>query len=533
MQRVLGLINEREVVVQEPPDNADKDLKDINDKIQNSLLVGFAHVMPFVMEGLRMKNAVDRSSERFKTKSLKIVGEEADLCKEEVLTALGYGAEVSAVSHDLKDSWMPSAALLFAAYTAPGQVRIKHVFNLVGSIMSCVLAVLSLISAPMMFVRPCYEGTVMQHRLCAWFAIDGAWSIVDAMKGLIVYRRSSRLVEGLVVPPPIDHVGDSLEALRKLAEHHSTNGAKALEGLDSLGSSGTSIFSFICSFLLAIVGADFAFNTGMDDCPGLGLVPLLVLRLRVFLYLMLALPMVCLLPLLAPGIVAGAGPGPLLSIATNLDETLQLGFPLFTLLVESLVIRNRKDFFEILTAQAQEKADGIERRRYAVEVALAKQKTEEEAVNAKLEGFYQEKEAAKLAMSPEDAALLAERQKAEEEIHHSANAVVKSANSAAAGVVGPKIEALPAYVQSAVGVAAQGLQAAKVGWDKAGEEAVAELKAARAEAAVAAAAAAAAAASSATKSATAASSKDGAAAGSAADVDKAAPKKRKSEGGGE
>jgi len=244
--------------------------------------------------------------------------------------------------------------------------------------------------------------------------------------------------------------------------------------------------------------------------------------------------MVFLLPLLAPGIVAGAGPGPLLSIATNLDETLQLGFPLFTLLVESLVIRSRKDFFEILTAQAQEKADGIERRRYAVEVALAEQKTEEEAVNAKLEGFYQEKEAAKLAMSPEDAALLAERQKADEEIHHSANAVVKSANSAAAGVVGPKIEALPAYVQSAVGVAAQGLQAAKVGWDKAGEEAVAELKAARAEAAVAAAAAAAAAASSsATKSATAASPADGAAAGRAADVDKDPPKKRKSEGGGE
>jgi len=364
---------------------------------ERGIIGAFAYATPLLMQGQRIQQVMTKRVDSVMDKARQVALEEVHNLGQDVRQALDIEGFDKILKDTFSDDKVPTLAILMSSLFANMQIKAAHIANLIGIVQNAVFSILSLIAVPVEVAKPCHQGTAMERYVLAWFCVDGLINLFCIAVSITAFYMTKQIIATLdKPPPPVQDAGDPSKRLRYLVDYYSSLGVDALIELDRFRESTVyklNRFVGIVSVFMLIIGTDLCFNTNWDDCTGTSLIALIVLRLRIVLYLMLFIPMfLANMCFITYAVLGGDFQLTLLDIAAATDASMQLGFPLVTIAVHSMLVRTPSDMLDVQLRRAKRKSGFFEQKQAEYTEELLKNEKEHEAAKAQLEKLRAAKE---------------------------------------------------------------------------------------------------------------------------------------------
>lgn len=357
-----------------------------NQLAQQGILSALAYAGPIAMQSQRIYTLLERRAHETQRRARELAYEEAG----------SFGADLMGVLRveDLRNVALDSVsrtdmAILLASAFAPAQLRVIHLENTLRTIQ---LASFSAITIAVLFWdqhHPCesaWEHRVSKTEIYRWCAVDVSIAGICYLIRLWMLRKVGALLENLDESPGMVEADDPIQALCKLLDYYMTTGCEALARIDSVLGSTLYIladWSVVFSYAWMVYATAIVFNTPWSGCQT---VTLVVLRARVLIFLFLLTPSLLNIGLFAGLRLLGTQQSQLamISAADSIDELLDLGFPVASVIVQSMLVRNSRDAAQLQLRSHEVRGLQLQYRRQEVEARLQEVAQEQALADAEI-----------------------------------------------------------------------------------------------------------------------------------------------------
>mmetsp|Transcript_66282 Transcript_66282/g.153927 ORF Transcript_66282/g.153927 Transcript_66282/m.153927 type:complete len:554 (-) Transcript_66282:65-1726(-) len=313
---------------------------------ERNVLAAMAYLMPAAMQGRRVYDAFEKRRQAAQERVAKLAYEEmVHLCNDvQSVVNIEEGVRVG-IFETLSNMEMPSLATLLASAFAPAQLRILLVINTLSLL---IMASFVLCSCLVLMVdQKLTCGRIDARKLHLWFTVDLIVSGFCLVIRLWVVRTIGRMLAHMDEPPRT--MDEPVKAFRALLDYYLTTGADALASLDETAKSFLYTLAnwavvFGCGWMF--FATSIVFNTPWVQCHTAGLI---ILRVRVVLFLILFVPIILNLALffVARYLESDNFRVAMIGAADSTDQALGVGLPVISILVQSLLVRNRHDMVRL------------------------------------------------------------------------------------------------------------------------------------------------------------------------------------------
>eukprot|EP00933_Yihiella_yeosuensis_P019164 TRINITY_DN1554_c0_g1_i2.p1 TRINITY_DN1554_c0_g1~~TRINITY_DN1554_c0_g1_i2.p1 ORF type:complete len:810 (+),score=135.68 TRINITY_DN1554_c0_g1_i2:173-2602(+) len=381
---------------------ADEAIDAADVQINNRLLSAVAYVAPMAMQGQRITAALDERMKAAQEKAMRAALDETKNLARDMQSIFQVNEIHDQLFQSLSKFETGSVATLLASMMAPTQLRWLYFTNEVSAYQLFFFCLVSAIVLSFDLVQEeggsisCpshYFGRTYQGHVDLWYKIDLSVCLFCLLVRMWVLRTVGNLMVDLTDPPAVDLQEDPIRALRNLLDYHVNQGGEALMKVDVVLNSwiyGLSNFCIIFQFIWGVCGIELVLSTLWSECPICGLI---ILRVRVFLFTVLIIPSLITVALWFVGrfMTGEDAQVQLVMFAHSIDEQLDIGFPLISVLTQSMFVRKKRDMYLIQLRMFELKKANLEKQRAQAAAELEKMTAEAEkhgAMVTQLKGSY-------------------------------------------------------------------------------------------------------------------------------------------------
>jgi len=361
---------------------------------ERSLVSALAFVMPTEDQRPKVYGALQEHASTAIEKAAALAFEEAEhLCVDL--------QDIFSMQDNTKDSLfqaigsieIPTLSTLIASALAPAQLRLLHVTNQISAFQVMFLTALS---GSVLLWHGWWSScmvTPLQHSLFMWYVVDTSVCGVCVLIRLWTMLRVGAIL-GEVEDPPDVAAEDPVRALRIILDYYLTTGADALVSFDEVMKScfyalANWVVVFNCIWVL--YGTDLVFNMAWQGCMKYGII---VLRIRVVLFHVFLIPILVSVVLFFLGsFLESAGfQKAVLRAADAIDGLLGIGLPIASIVVQSVLVRNKCDMAKLQLRRYELKKMELEIKQREIEQEAQKLGQLQEVTAEELERCIQERD---------------------------------------------------------------------------------------------------------------------------------------------
>eukprot|EP00929_Paragymnodinium_shiwhaense_P096570 TRINITY_DN58195_c0_g1_i1.p1 TRINITY_DN58195_c0_g1~~TRINITY_DN58195_c0_g1_i1.p1 ORF type:complete len:807 (+),score=261.66 TRINITY_DN58195_c0_g1_i1:203-2623(+) len=380
--------------------------------LERGIASAMAYAVPIVMQGQKLQEALEKRKEMILERAGQMAYEEAHNLASDVSKAFKADGliEEAMKTHTMLET--PTVSVLVASAFAPAQLRFHYSANKTSICLNLFSAAVSLgvLVADQLIkcdVQPgLKEAKIKQYeaRIVLWFAVSASLDATSVMTRFLVNYSIGRFLQDLPEPPSLATATDKFDTLRRLVEYYINTGGSALVRLDEVSRSSLNVLadlSVVLQLLWMLYGGDIVMVTPWLPCTAVGVV---VLRIRVFLFLVLLIPSSFNLILSVLNMLAFVRQTQtsVLQAAKDLDKGLGLGVPVAGILARAFMVRGSDDIAVELQMNRLEQ-QRLERDLRAAEATLASVREEKRKADLSVDSL--EAKRAQLAAEDSEIAL--------------------------------------------------------------------------------------------------------------------------------
>lgn len=448
LQDILTKIINREAELRnEKAPSQEEILRQVDDAVQAAnvmaekrLLTALAYVAPFAMQGQRMQLAFEERTKAAKERMAAVAWEESINMCSSLQNVFGVGDVSGKVFESISKVEIPSLVTILASAFAPAQLRFKNLVFQICLLQNFLIFLLSAVTWITVDRRQCacalaagsWANGKLDHLVVPlWFEVDMMINGVSMFIRLwVVITIMSALKHVDESPPIVMNKTNPVLAVRALLDFYLTTGAEALLRLDTINNSLiiTAVgYTVLLDFIWGIFGIDVMLNLTWRDCRGW---PIICLRFRMILFLMCFIPILVTVAIFLAGKFVRTDRLKLvwLSSAIEMDNSLGLGLPLASILVQAFLVTNRADTIHMRLRVLELRKQQTTEERLAMEEKLRTLNAAEAGADQEIEALDREYHKVKRLTKPELHAL---DQEVKEKILFGAESVFKEINSKA------------------------------------------------------------------------------------------------------
>jgi len=422
LEKLLGQIMalEAQLADETPPEpeevkkKAEDAMQAVDMSVERNLAGAMAYMAPLALQSQRIMETLDKRSRSAQERVLKTVIEES-----KAITAdLGEVFEVSdiqgALFKSIKDVDTPTLATIVASMLAPAQLKVMYYNSKIGVYCYVFLVLLDGLCVLSDRGTHCISlmwGQEKKGIIDHWYEVDLGIAAFCLLVRWWTKRSLGFIIEELDAPPPIS-VGDNpMQVMRVLLSYYLSTGNQAILKLDEVSGSwlnGLANWQSVFDLIWLIASGYLVFNTTWLMCPNTGLG---LLRARFILGMMFIGPaLLNVVFFFISRMMNSEGMKvSLLQAADKVDNALQLGFPIVTVIVQAAAIRSKRDMVQMQLRLIELKKSEAEKRRKEAETELEKAKKDEEQAETTAEKHRAELQA--MQGKSDDQLLLEQEQK--------------------------------------------------------------------------------------------------------------------------
>mmetsp|Transcript_26892 Transcript_26892/g.48595 ORF Transcript_26892/g.48595 Transcript_26892/m.48595 type:complete len:722 (-) Transcript_26892:80-2245(-) len=403
--------------------------------VDKTLVGGLAYLVPMMYQSGRIYEALEKRRLQAQENTAKLMLEETKALTEDMQEIFEVKDIKTSIFKTIKKIDAPSLATIVASVIAPTQIKLMSVFNLLDLVSALVVLLIDATTIALDRDLSCHSFIMnehdFEHLVDRWTQLDGGIALFCVLVRYWVYRACQSVVKDLETPPDLSEVQDDpVKVMRLLLGYYLSSGTKAIQRYDSITSStlfALSKLTALLSMLLLGFATHVILNTPWHTCKEPGLI---IVRIRVISFLILFVPHLLSIVMFFVGrYLTGQGMQlKLLQAAERADQNIASGLPLFTILVQALVIRNKRDMISVQLQLIQTKKEIAEQQRVDAEKSLERLRQEEETTKQ----TYEQTETtlkAEVAMSDEE--ILRQQEQKKEELVDDAEEVFVLLNARA------------------------------------------------------------------------------------------------------
>mmetsp|Transcript_108071 Transcript_108071/g.196688 ORF Transcript_108071/g.196688 Transcript_108071/m.196688 type:complete len:979 (+) Transcript_108071:132-3068(+) len=390
---------------------AEEAMRSMDSMAEKGVMSAILYAAPIMMQSKRIYSKLEERLQRTQESARKLATQEATNLMTDIQSLAGLTDLV--VDQSVLDHLnAPSLAAIVASALAPAQLRILHFFSGTALVFSMTFMLMDVSVVAWDWQVPCLNkpeqinrGMKLQMIMNIWWKNSSTnamylWFFIDFFVHLFCFLIRWRvtkvvgtLLETINRPPPVQLVEHPMDALRLILEYYLSTGAESLVELDNVMDSWSLYFASwsVCfDTIWLIYAVDVVWNTPWIDCTAIGL---LILRIRSMFFLMLFVVYVLQIVgfMLSQLFQSQAFSLAVLQGADKADTALQLGIPLFRILVQALVVRSSSDMIAIQLNIHQQERDNLQRRKEKLQRDLSDVEQKEESSKEAMEKLNIEK----------------------------------------------------------------------------------------------------------------------------------------------
>jgi len=440
LEEILKL--EAKIKEQEQPDEdtikqkADDALRAADLAVDKTLLGGLAYLAPFLYQSGRIYDAIDKRRLATQEHVARMVLEETKNFTEDMQEIFEVRDIKTSIFKTIRSIDAPSLATIVASVCARPQIQLMFTFNLLDMIFAVIVLICdAIIIAADRGSDNCHsfingdKGTDML--IDRWTEIDCGIALFCVLVRYWVHSSCRSVLKELETPPDLSEVQDDpIRVMRLLLEFYLTTGTKAIMRYDNITSSflfALTNWTVVLSMLLNGFAAYIVLDTPWHSCREPGLI---FMRVRVIFFFILLVPYLLRVGAFFVGrYLTGQGMQlKLLQAADKADQAFASGVPVCTIMVQALLVRNKRDMISIQLQLIKTKKEIAEKKRGDAEKDLEKLVKDEDSIKKS----YEETETAvKTEVAKSDEQLLQEQEQKKEEFVDGAEEVFVALNARA------------------------------------------------------------------------------------------------------
>lgn len=366
-------------------------IKAVDISMSKNMTTALAYMMPMVMQSQRIYETIDKRSKKAQEMIARAAVEEVKNLTKDMQDVFEVQDIKGQIFKSLGEIDTPSLATIIASAFAPAQLRALHISNYISLMTVLVVVIIDalILVSNRGFTCQSFVGNKegKQNAVDLWYKVDLGIAAFCVLVRLWTVRTLSPLIQEMNNPPMLEMQDDPVQALRALLAYYLNTGSRAIMRVDEITESSVyalSNWTVLFNLIWISAAGYLVLNTPWFSCHDPGLI---VLRIRFIFFLILIVPVLLNVVLFFAGrLLSGEGLQiSLLNSASKADESLGIGVPLCSILVQAFFIRNKRDMINIQLKILQMKKEEAEKKRLEAEKELQRLQGDETSQDSQVE----------------------------------------------------------------------------------------------------------------------------------------------------